>query len=293
MNFVGGSFIFQFRELLQNQGIINRRCVAEFNGNHFVVGQSDVYVHNGSTAKSVIDNRMKRYLFNAMDGNEIQKTFVFANYTETEMWVCYVESGHQAALPSQALVWNWSQNTWGVRDLPNSNTTSGFGTAYIDGGIANTAVATPDTWDQNDGTWDTWTVAWGDLNYTPQAASPMIGADKLYKGNDTDQFDGTPFTSSVERLDIPLGEQDEVVRIKNAYPRMEGNQAVNIYIGSQSAPGAAVNYSSAKTFTPGTDHKIDVRLTGTHGAVKVESTGNQAWELTGLDLEIEKVGNRP
>ena len=40
------------------------------------------------------------------------------------------------------------------------------------------------------------------------------------------------------------------------------------------------------------DTKIDVRKTGTHMAVKFESTGDQEWELLGYEVEAESVGRR-
>lgn len=299
MQFIGGSLVFQFRELFQNIGMLARRCVQEFEGKHFVVGQNDVYVHNGTTYQSVIDNRRKRFLFSDMDGSEYEKTYVYANYAEKEMWVCYVESGHLAALPNKALVWNWSYNTWGVRDLPNNNAavgSGGYGTPHIEGGVVDTSSG-GDTWATNDGTWDTWTVPWGNIGYNPQEQSPLMAADKLYKGDSTDQFDGTSMTTRLERQDIPLGvpdqgTQDDIVRIKRIYPRIDGNAAVNIYVGSQMAPGDAVDYQSPVSFTPGTDRKVDVRRTGNHAAIRFESTGNQQWSLSGYDIEYEIVGKR-
>ena len=124
-----------------------------------------------------------------------------------------------------------------------------------------------------------------------------MAADKLYKGDSTDQFDGTSMTTRLERQDIPLGApdqgtQDDIARIKRIYPRIDGNAAVNIYVGSQMAPGDAVDYQSPVSFTPGTDRKVDVRRTGNHAAIRFESTGNQEWSLSGYDIEYEIVGKR-
>ena len=98
--------------------------------------------------------------------------------------------------------------------------------------------------------------------------------------------------SIVERTDIPLGEDDVTVRIKALYPKMSGNAAVNVYVGSHNAPGDSPSYATPVLFTPGASKKIDVRKTGTHMAVKFESTGDQNWCLYGYDTEIEPVGRR-
>jgi len=298
MDFIDGSNIFKFRKIFQSAGALSRRCMAEFDGNHFVVMSGDVVVHNGVSMQSVIDKRRRRFLFDDMDGNYYDRTYVFANYPKNEMWVCYVEKDHASQLPNKAAVWNWRENTWGSRILPSSNLTvasGGYGTPHIEAGVVNTSVATPDIWTTVDSpdTWDTWTVSWGETAFSPQAQSPLFASNKLYKGDSLDTFNGTNFTSYVERTDIPIGEQGETVTVKHAYPRMTGTSPVNIYIGAQTYPGSSVSYGAAKSFTPGSSRKIDVRKTGTHLAIKVESTGDQEWTLAGMDIEFELNSRRP
>jgi hypothetical protein len=298
MDFIGGTFVFAFRQIFKNNGILTRRCVQEFEGKHFVVGGGDVYVHDGSTLKSAIDSRNKTFLFKDMDGDNYEKTYVFPNYAETEMWVCYVSTANAQTtgepLPNKALVWNWRSDTWGKRDLID---TPLFATPHISSGIVDTS-STDDSWANytanhpGESTWDTVDRIWDILGFSPQEQSPLLCGDKLYKGDSTNTFDGATFESFIERTDIPLGEQDQIMRIKALYPKMSGSAAVNIHVGSQMAPGGEVDWGTPMSFTPGTDIKIDVRKTGTHAAVKVESTGDQDWCLVGYEMEVEPVGRR-
>jgi len=291
MDFIGGTFVFNFRQIFKNNGILTRRCVQEFEGKHFVVGSGDVYVHDGATLKSVIDSRNKKFLFSDMDGTNYETTYVFANYEQTEMWICYPQVGSATPLPTVALVWNWRNDAWGRRDLINTPT---HGTPHISSGVVDTSVA-DDTWQTGTRgalTWDAATSIWDILGFSPQEQSPLICADKLYKGDSTNAFDGTPFEATIERTDIPLGEQDQIMRIKAFYPKMSGSASVNIHVGSQMAPGGTVDWGTPITFTPGTDIKIDVRKTGTHAAVKVESSGDQDWSLVGYEIEVEPVAKR-
>jgi len=356
MDFVGGSFVFQFRKILRSQGALSRRCMAEFEGKHFVVGQNDVYVHNGVTSESVIDSKMKRFLYSDMDPTNFQRTFVFPNRPETEMWICYPDDGSPGGLPRKAMVWNWRYNTWGVRDLPDSTahieggivssdpitTISGitthasaptltFGSVnYTDGdtvvltgtdstppidgsytitksdstsgtvpatttgdGSAGTMrVVSADNWTTDDGTWENWAVTWGTLGFNPQEQSPLMASDNLYKGDDTEQFNGSSFNSRAERLHIPIGEQNEMVRINRVYPRFTGSGSVNISVGVHKYPGGGVNYSSATSFKINTDNKVDARMTGTHLALKVESNADSTWSLDGIDVEFIPVSQR-
>jgi hypothetical protein len=287
MDFIGGTFVFNFRQIFKNNGILSRRCVQEFEGKHFVVGSGDVYVHDGNTLKSVIDAKRRRFLFADMDADNYLTTYVFANYSEKEMWVCYPQAGSVSGLPNKALIWNWISNTWGQKDLPEGT----YGTPHISSGIVDTSIVS-DSWAIVSGTWLTIDRVWDKQGFSPQEQSPLICADKLYKGDSTDTQAGTNMVSIIERTDIPLGEDDVTVRIKALYPKMSGNVAVNVYVGSHKAPGDSPSYATPVLFTPGSSKKIDVRKTGTHMAVKFESTGDQNWCLYGYEAEIDPVGRR-
>ena len=73
---------------------------------------------------------------------------------------------------------------------------------------------------------------------------------------------------------------------------MSGNSMVNISVGSQMAPGEAVDWQPPVPFTPGVDRKVDVRKTGNHVAVKFESNDDQEWSLSGYDVEFVQTAKR-
>ena len=114
MQHIGGDYVFKFTNLFDDVGMLTDSCVATFDGKHFVVGRDDVYVHNGVTKKSVISRRMRKFLFNRIEPLKLARTFVVPNYTANEMWICYVPTGGTGATdyPTQALVWNWLDDTW-------------------------------------------------------------------------------------------------------------------------------------------------------------------------------------
>ena len=51
MEFVGGTFVFNFRKLFGDEGIINQNCVVEVDGKHFVFGNNEIYVTDGTTRR--------------------------------------------------------------------------------------------------------------------------------------------------------------------------------------------------------------------------------------------------
>ncbi|KAB2362968.1 hypothetical protein F8B21_30935, partial [Escherichia coli] len=89
MRYIGGLFIFQFQQLFNDVGILGPNCAVEFDGNHFVVGHGDVYVHNGVQKQSVIDAQVRKFFFSDINPDNYQRPFVLADHVNTEMWVCY------------------------------------------------------------------------------------------------------------------------------------------------------------------------------------------------------------
>ena len=73
MQFIGGNFIFSFRKVFNDAGVLGKDCVVEFEGKHFVVGVNDVYVHDGTSKQSVISNQIKKKLYSQIDNNYIDK----------------------------------------------------------------------------------------------------------------------------------------------------------------------------------------------------------------------------
>ena len=117
MDYVGGQFVFRFDQVLGTSGSLTRNCIAELDGLHFVVTGSDIIVHDGQSATSVLDKQSRRHFFASLDGDAYDKTFVVKNPYVNEILVCYAESG--ATVPNRALVWNYVDKTLTFRDMPN------------------------------------------------------------------------------------------------------------------------------------------------------------------------------
>lgn len=103
-------------------GVLSTNCIAEFDGNHFVVDRNDIYIHNGSGGiKSVADGTMKDYFLANINDAAYEKVHVVRNAPHREIWVCYPKG--DAELCNEALVFNYRNNTWSTRTLPNVSDT--------------------------------------------------------------------------------------------------------------------------------------------------------------------------
>lgn len=124
MEFVGGSFIFNFRKLYDDAGVMGQNCIVEVEGKHFVFDFDDIYITDGNTRQSICDGRVRDYIFNGIDYNKRGECFVLHNANLEEIYFCY-HSGDDLALVedgdfcNRAAVYNYKEDTWSFYDLPN------------------------------------------------------------------------------------------------------------------------------------------------------------------------------
>ena len=286
LNYVGGAFTFNLREVFKDTGLFSRDAVVDLgNGQHVMVTTNDVVVHNGNSIKSVIDDQMKTYLFSRIDSTYPHKTFLVHNRIKNEVWICYSSTGTSTEWPDEALIWNYRENTWAVRDLPDTN--------YIASGQVDPSLT--NTWAAQTLQWQAATVNWAQQAYNPSVDSLLMcgTADtKLYLADIGTTFDGTDFTTTLERRGLHAGSTDKVKNISKVFPRIEGTGTVNISIGAEISPWEGINYSDPVAFTIGTDNKIDCRVKGRYAAIKIEADTATLFRLSGYTLETEIVSDR-
>ena len=134
MNYVGTPYIFSFKLLSPTIGLLAKDAVAEYEGGHFFMGNSDFYLCNGQTVTALLPNKMRRAVYDELNGDNYEKCFVAADYIRNEMLACYPAGS--STVVNKALIWNWKENTFSQRDLPN--------TSYINSGII--AITAGATW---------------------------------------------------------------------------------------------------------------------------------------------------
>ena len=296
--YVGGNRIFREYKLLSETGALTRDCAAPyFSGGlkHAVFGSDDLFIHDGNSAQSIADKKIRRWLFNQLSGQHFRRSFVVANYAAREIWFCFTPQGE--TLATMALPWSWETGVFGLpRQLPN--------TRFIAAGLVNdTGVSS--TWDSSTGSWDVDTGLWDDRLYGQVSRRVVIGVPggpSLQFGDTTNQFAGVNMTSSLERTGLAFIKQardgslkaDLTVRklVTELYPRLEAanGTVVRIYVGIQEELNQGVTWAGPFNFTVGTDKKINPLVSGRFIAVKFETITDVDWKLHGYELEIVPVG---
>jgi hypothetical protein len=247
---------------------------------------NDVVTHNGNSTASVIDDRVKTFLFRDIDSVFFHKTFLAHNKIKNEVWICYPQTGAVNGFPDRALIWNYRDNTWTLRDLPGVN--------YIAKGLVNPALA--NTWTANGSlTWQSVTFKWSERSFNPAIDSLlMCGTNDtlFYLADSGITFNGTAFETRLERRGLHSGRTDAVKAVSAVYPRIEGTGSVNISVGSEIQPFQGVSYSDPVAFEIGIDHKVDCRVRGRFIAIKIESASATQFNLSGFVIESEVVSTR-
>ncbi len=283
MSYVGGANIFRFYQISLQLGILSRRCMAEWERGHFVFGTNDIIVTDGQSVHSVVDRKVRSRVFSSIDSTNYERCFVVPNLIKKEMWACYPISG--ASFPNEAMVWNWEENSISFRELPNIAHAS-FGVVNPGGG---------NTWDMDSSTWDSDSSVWDEQTFNPTNPRIMMAgtADtKLYLGDDpsTNTKNGTVMTSYVERTGLFNETANKVKYCRALYPKMTATGPVNFYIGSQMSLDEGVMWEGPFTFDPRTEYKVDCEVTFRWMGIKVESTTDVDWSMTGYDLDIVDMG---
>ena len=261
MNYIGTPFIFSFKLLSPTIGILAKNCVSEFSGGHFFFGKTNIYLNNGQTISPLLTDRLRREVFDNLDGDNFKRSFTVADYNRNEMLACYPSGGY--TYPNKAIIWNWSTNTLTLRDLPNPSS-MGFGVAFVS--------TDSDEWDDNTKDWDTAARVWGSLTFEKGAENLLFCVPGTSTGVMSAATKANPVritTSSAHNL----SNGDKII-IDN----VAGMTEINAPAGS-AYPAAGVLYAKidatnpATEFTLYTDADLSTSLDGT-GFTTYTSGGN-------------------
>lgn len=282
MRYVGGTFVFQFQQLFDDVGALSANCIAEFDGKHFVVGQGDVYLHNGVQKSSVIAGKMKDYLFNSIKNTTVKAVFVVPDYNNNEMWICFQSSDNVVSgspYANRALIWNWKDDNWTIREIPE--------TPAATYGIVDPQES--DAWDVDLATWDSDTTAWGNAAYNPSKTKVVFAGTQqmsVFAVGDTNLYDGQTFKSMVERNQIYLEDDQKIKFVSSITPHLSGVGTCNIYVGANFLHDAPTEWFGPFLYTIGTDEKIDCRVSGRYVGIRFEFQSTGSWALNGYTAEF-------
>ncbi len=297
MRFVGGQNIFRFDTMFSQFGALSRHAVGILERAHVVVTfEGDVILHNGSTFKSIINDRNRNLLFSNMSATYKAKTQVVVRLQDTEVWICYADSTSTGFL-NRVLVWNYQDDTWSFRDLQDFS--------FLAIGFIDTA-AISQVFDDAPNTSTTFDTALElfDVQSSAPVFDDIAAVDatnsKIYKMNSTEQFDGVNVVTRLERIGLPIIGRDRQggwkidldtrKYITRLHLKMRATGPIDVYIGGQEKVEGAVAWEGPFSFDPNLDTHIDFRVNTRFFAVRFESASNISWTLYGYNVELVVLG---
>lgn len=289
VQFIGSPFVFSFHSFMENTGILATRCLAVTSDGlkHVVVTQDDMIVHNGISAESLLSKRMRRYLFNRIDSNNFDTSFMFSNPVYDEMWFCYPSSGQIE--PDSALIWNYKYNSF--------SEATGIDFRAVEIG---TVPVTGLTWAQQTLTWAADSAPWASSKRRRLvAANPNTKKLILLDDIVTTKRDGVAFTGTLQRTGLSVTGQKRngewIVDLKNQkmirllWPKMQANGSVQIRVGYAQLINGNVAWNPYQTFDP--DFNLFVEgCEGQGRSIAVEFNGLNGWRLDGYKIDLEPLG---
>ena len=282
LDYTGDEFVWRRRELSTTTGLLSKDCIIEVKGRHFLIADGDILMNDGNTLQSLMHNRIRRRFNARMNVDFYNRSYAVRNNVHKEIWFCVPEE--DAQYPNIAYIYNWKDDSWAIRDIPES-TFLAYGPQ----------AAPTESWDEWFGTWDSGKGIWGARTRTPldDTIVGIVAADSSLKIMDAqDSTDAGAIGTRIERVDFPLGGQRQVTSISRVYPHIEGTEPVRIQFGSQDYPGGPVRWKPGVDFTPNIDRKVDIRTTGELHCWRIESLGVGHWTFSGMDIEYTESGVR-
>lgn len=280
MRYIGGLSIFAFQRVA-DVGALARNCVVSTPLGHVVLGAGDLVLNTGQSSQSVLTGRMRRWLFANMDSVYYARSFLAANPRRNEVWCCFPYVGDSTC--TRALVWNWTDNTLSVRELPNV-TAGDFG--LIPAGSAETWASDSDTWLSDGSLWNQTEFNASDARLLVCNSSQLLLADA-----GTSEYGGA-LSAKLERIGLALDSPNVVKSVRAVYPRIEGpsGATLTIEVGATLDDEQGVTWSAPATYTIGSTRKADVFATGRFLALRIKSADNFAWRLKSIDLDVIERG---
>lgn len=284
MQYVGGNSLFNFSKINSEIGLLSRKCITDYKGNHVLMTKDNVYMFNGTNAVSIVNGKIRERLFKSINTTYVDNIQVIAKPQYNEVWVCYPNSASTGQL-NRAAVYNVEDGTWSFRSLNN----------LVELAVLRKPTETGSLWSAATYTWDSASAAvqWeardfgSDVLLATNTSGDLYLVDQLTQGSSN-------MVVTLERNYIDLDDSGQVksTSVKNfrsIYPQFSGSGNIMIQVGVADYPMGTIAWGTAKKFVIGTDTRVDFRASGRYACIKFTCTSkNTNWKLTGYDLEFDE-----
>jgi len=279
-------YVWRIRELISTVGAVAPDSIVEVKGLHYFIGDGDIFVNDGNRVNSIMHKRIRKKFLADYNPEFFRNSFAVKNTVAYEVWFCIPGVGSE--FPTRAYIYNWRDDTWAVRDIPE--------TPMATYGVQDAPVL---IWSEATGSWLDSTLLWDVSSLSPQddtlvcVTRPKDGNAGELRFLDQAEQATEPFDTYIERTGFALEGLSGVTTITNIYPRIQGPGFIRVRIGSQDYPSAPIRWKPSVNFYPDLDRKISMRTTGELHCFRFYTESQQSnWSLAGMDIEYVDAGLR-
>lgn len=315
MSYIGGVFVYRFTKIFGEWGVPRRNCAVEYTaGKHFCFTGTDLMIHDGNHAQSIIKGKMKS-LLRTITIDQLDTAFVCSNPAFSEVWFCWrnLLDGKMAA--NIAIVYNTIENTCSIRLLPDFRF---IGTGRVDP----TAEATQ-TWNGAVETWDSKNAVWAETAQIPAFLRLLGMGDNSIHWADGGSTMISPMLVERQYLGVPINAQgppdlSAVKFVRRVWPRFTGPTGTEVYVtfGTADSINEPIKWRAPLLFVLGVTRKFDITLSGKVMAIRISvatagdplptnliteeelapvptaapGAPTSYWRFAGLDVDLVPVG---
>ena len=307
--------VFTFDKLFDDEGILATNCVVQVDGLHYVFGEHDIYVTDGLSKRSILENESgdstnREFIFSSMVKERKANFKVMYDRVLDEVLFFYVSSDGDATYPgttypNRIAAYNTVNKTWSFRDAPSI---VGGATLILTDATAWDDTAT--TWDGAGGTWDGGGDSLRTALYvikredTAVAALPLGSAIYAYDQLGEGSTVPAPLDAAVtpaafvekERIDLDevFGDTWSYKEVRRLYPqaRAFGGAVLDFEVGGSLYPWSEVTYTDRLSFDPMTATKVDFRKGGRYLAIRFTVDEPNDFWFSGADIDVVQKGRR-
>lgn len=308
MEFVGGQFIFNFRKVFSDAGVINQNCVVEVERKHFVFDTNDIYINDGVSRTSIADQRVKDYIFASLNNSLTDRCFVAHNQDLEEIYFCYVSGDDMVSFTdttgcNRAAVYNYRSNTWSFMDLPNvyAATSANVSSVSTYATATQTYADIGGTYYSQEAGYDQHLLMAGRTDTSNGITSNKLwGVDLFDTGSLSFSMDTTATKpTKLERVGIDLDESQLPLTgyktISKISPQIEtpnSDKNFSFTFGAAQLPGDVPTFGAAQVLNISTGYKLDTRESGRYLSYKLEVPNDKDFSFSSFDVEIYAMGKR-
>jgi hypothetical protein len=315
----GDALMFNYYRTFTSAGVINQNCVAEYNSEHYVFGNDDIWAHDGYQKRSIAAGKVRDFVYGNMVRAQSAQFFTFHNPNSYEIAFCYLSSDAYCRFPvgtqgiaypgcNRAAVYNYRAGTWYFYDLPYV-TSAALGVPFTGAHYSDMAGVSYASYAGSYAALNDPSVLAVMMTCEAQVV-PSVGTLSASvrtlalpkQAQATGVFDAVangPVTLERSYLDMDqFSEQLRGYKVAKAlYPEGHFDASagpISFKFGSADFPNSPMpTYDTpAMTFDGSGNYKLDFTAGGRYLSIQATYSGQQGFSLSGFDFDFEITGRR-